>query len=241
MTQGGVQQQQPQQQQQPNEQDRIVSSPNHPPNANAGPDKKVNEGSTVNLDARRSSDPDSGNKITYSWKQLAGRPLVDLGLSADGSTASFAAPSVDRDTVLTYAVTVTDEKGAQDRDTVKVTVNNVETSVPKLGTTNSNNPLDNTTANALSNAQLSDRNNNGNININRTGSANHYSAKYSVIPNVGHHASSNNHRCWGSPIKQHCKYQDNIHYNIQDCFCRYYKDCRDDLSIKHCHRRRNYD
>ena len=79
--QGGVQQQQ----QQPTEQDRIVSPPNRPPNANAGPDKKVNEGATVNLDARRSSDPDTGNKITYSWKQLAGRPL-DLGLSGDAST-----------------------------------------------------------------------------------------------------------------------------------------------------------
>ena len=84
--------------------------------------------------------------------------------------ASFTAPSVDRDTILTFAVIVTDEKGAQDSDGVKVSVNNME-SVPKLGTTNSNNPLDNTTANALSNAQLSDRNNNGNLrnNNNRTG------------------------------------------------------------------------
>ena len=141
-------------------------APNHPPNANAGLDKKVNEGSTVNLDARRSSDPDNGNKITYSWKQLAGRPLLDLGLSADGSGASFNAPSVDRDTILTYAVTVTDEKGAQGRDTVKVLIKNVNTvSGPnKIGTIKSNNAIGNTTSNALTNAQISLRNNNVNNN-----------------------------------------------------------------------------
>ena len=67
---------------QPNEQ---VIIRNQPPNANAGPDKKVNEGSTVILDARHSSDPDIGNKVTYSWRQISGRPIATLGFSGDGS------------------------------------------------------------------------------------------------------------------------------------------------------------
>ena len=139
-TQNKVQQQQPvredqQQAQQPTEKQQPIVTPNHRPSANAGPDKKVNEGAIVVLDAGHSSDPDTGNKITYSWKQLAGRPLVDLGLSADASIASFTAPDVNRDATFTFVVSVKDDKGAQDLDTVKVLVKNLDTVTLRLPAT----------------------------------------------------------------------------------------------------------
>ena len=74
-----VQQNQQQQTQQPIEKQQPIVTPNHRPSANAGPDKKVNEGAIVVLDSSHSTDPDIGNKIIYSWRQIAGRPLVDLG------------------------------------------------------------------------------------------------------------------------------------------------------------------
>ena len=142
-TQNKVQQQQPvqedqqQQAQQPTEKQQPIVTPNHRPNANAGPDKKVNEGAIVVLDASHSSDPDIGNKIIYSWRQIAGRPLVDLGQSADASIASFTAPDVNRDSTFTFVVSVKDDKGAQDLDTVRVLVKNLDTGTPS--TTGNNN------------------------------------------------------------------------------------------------------
>ena len=180
-TPSGVQQPPTQEQTQQQSKKQQITIPNHPPNANVGPDKKVNEGSTVVLDARHSSDPDDGNQITYSWRQIAGRPLVELGLSSDSSTASFTAPNVDRDTVITYVLTVTDENGAQDRDIVKVSVKNTDAGTSRLGTINSNNVLStntpgntnsnnlvaNQTTKALTNAEKNNNNNNNdNLNAN---------------------------------------------------------------------------
>jgi hypothetical protein len=61
-----VQEDEQQQAQQPNEKKQPIVTPNHRPSANAGPDKKVNEGAIVVLDSSHSSDPDIGNKIIYS-------------------------------------------------------------------------------------------------------------------------------------------------------------------------------
>jgi hypothetical protein len=160
-------QQQQQEQQHSNDQEsQNTASPNHIPKANAGPDKKVREGATVILDAHRSSDPDSGDKIAYSWTQISG-PQISLGVSSDDKIASFIAPRVVRDTVLTYALTVTDENGAQDRDIINVSVENIDGDTAK----SNNNVLGNTTANTLITLQNGLRNTNTNTNTNTNNNA----------------------------------------------------------------------
>ena len=112
----------------------------------------MNEGAVVVLDASHSSDPDIGNKIIYSWRQIAGRPLVDIGLSADASTASFTAPDVNRDSTFTFVVSVKDDKGAQDLDSVKVLVKNLDTGIPSTtGNKNVASEQTNTNANVKTN------------------------------------------------------------------------------------------
>lgn len=97
-------------------------SPNTPPNANAGNDQTVNEGTNVNLSGAGSSDPD-GDTLAFSWAQIAG-PTVTLSGAAT-ATPSFVAPQVTTTTVLTFRLTVNDGRGGTDTDDVNVNVLNV--------------------------------------------------------------------------------------------------------------------
>jgi hypothetical protein len=99
----------------------VPGSANQPPTANAGPDQTVNEGATVTLPGS-GSDPD-GAIASYSWSQTVG-PTVTLN-NANTATASFIAPAVTANTLLTFRLTVTDNAGATGTDTVNVTVNDV--------------------------------------------------------------------------------------------------------------------
>jgi acetyl esterase/lipase len=91
---------------------------NVPPTANAGSSKTVLAGSAVSLPGS-GTDPD-GIIVSYAWTQTAG-PIVALA-NALTATAAFTAPQVSASTVLTFRLTVTDDRGAAASATVSVTV-----------------------------------------------------------------------------------------------------------------------
>jgi hypothetical protein len=99
---------------------------NLPPIANAGSDQRVNE-SAVNvvLNGSGSNDPDNDSIVSYLWTQTAG-PAVTL-TEANTAVPTFVAPSVNTETILTFALKVTDSRGATSAtaDTVNVLVKNV--------------------------------------------------------------------------------------------------------------------
>ena len=92
---------------------------NRPPEADAGPDRTVEEGLPVALDGTGSSDPD-GDAISFSWTQTAG-PAVMLSDPA-APVPTFTAPQVEADTVLVFQLAVNDGESASHPDVVSVTV-----------------------------------------------------------------------------------------------------------------------
>jgi hypothetical protein len=97
-----------------------VSWVNLAPTANAGLDETVGEGVLVALDGSGSNDPDDGID-TYLWSQTAGTPVT---LSPPTSpTPQFTAPYVvTGGEALRFRLTVTDEGGLSDTDTVIINV-----------------------------------------------------------------------------------------------------------------------
>ena len=107
------------------------SFPNNGPTANAGADQTaVTSAATVTLDGSGSSDPDTGDTLTYLWTQTAGTPVVTLS-STTASGPTFTAPTLganDTAVNLTFSLIVTDDKSnASSADTVTITVNPPET------------------------------------------------------------------------------------------------------------------
>ena len=105
-----------------------------PPVANAGEDRSVAPGTQVTLGAA----PED-QQSRYAWMQI-GAPKVMLG---DAATArpTFVAPSVMRDTVLTFKLTVITASGISMADTVDITVNpspRVKSSFPAVTLSTSN-------------------------------------------------------------------------------------------------------
>jgi hypothetical protein len=91
-----------------------------PPVAHAGTNKTVDEGELVSLNALSSSDPD-GYIASYLWQQISG-PTVSLS-SSTSSTPYFEAPyGIQSNVNLTFKLTVTDNSGLKDTDTVVITV-----------------------------------------------------------------------------------------------------------------------
>lgn len=94
------------------------------PVANAGPDTSYNEGAAVTLSAGLSSDADVGTTLTFTWRQVGGSPTVTL-TNPTTVNASFTAPQVTFNQVLTFEVIVEDGFGGVDSDFVLITINNV--------------------------------------------------------------------------------------------------------------------
>ena len=99
--------------------DTVDITINSPPVADAGSDQTVNTGVTVTLDASGSNDPDTGDTLSYDWMQTAGT-TVTLS-SATAVNPTFTATSTPA--TLTFEVTVTDDRGGSDSDTVDVKIN----------------------------------------------------------------------------------------------------------------------
>lgn len=95
------------------------------PVANAGADKTVDAGATVELVA---GGTDSDGRITgYQWTQLTGTKVSLTAIDLDAAHFSFVAPSTGAEdsTTLEFRLQVTDNDGATATDTVVFTINRV--------------------------------------------------------------------------------------------------------------------
>ena len=108
---------------------QILNITNHIPTVDAGPDRTVNERSSVTLSGS-AHDPDAGDALTYSWSQDSGTPVT----LADNDTLrpQFTAPGVTSDEEIAFTFTATDTAGASAGDTVTITVRDVPMSVSSV-------------------------------------------------------------------------------------------------------------
>jgi hypothetical protein len=102
-----------------------INNVNHPPVADAGTNFPVQWGHLVSLSGS-GTDPDSEEQplLTYEWTAPAG-----VTLSGSGANVSFTAPTIPSpmytgEQVLTFTLSATDPNGAQNEDTIDVTVTN---------------------------------------------------------------------------------------------------------------------
>ena len=97
-----------------------VTWQNEPPQANAGPDQTVDEGSVVTLDGSSSLDIDD-RVAAYQWAQTGG-PTVTLS-NPTSSNPFFTAPTVGTGGAsLTFDLTVTDAGGLSNTDSCVVNI-----------------------------------------------------------------------------------------------------------------------
>jgi hypothetical protein len=94
---------------------------NQVPVADAGNDSTYNPRVTATLDGSASNDAD-GNIVAYQWVQVSGRS-VTLN-NANQAIATFTTPGVKRNRTrtLVFELTVTDDDGASNTDTVVIAV-----------------------------------------------------------------------------------------------------------------------
>jgi predicted secreted protein len=101
-----------------------VMPPNQPPVADAGVDQTIAPGDTVTLDGSGSADPD-GRIAGYAWVQTSGTPVTLSG--ATTAQPTFVTPPLTGSGTLSlsFALTVTDDRGATASASVTVTVAHV--------------------------------------------------------------------------------------------------------------------
>jgi hypothetical protein len=102
----------------------VPQSQNTPPIANAGSDCIIPEGDPVVLDGSASGDPD-GTIVTYHWIQTAGTTITLSDAAA--VKPDFTAPQVvsSAGETLKFQLTVTDNGGLTNTDTVFINVNDL--------------------------------------------------------------------------------------------------------------------
>ena len=107
-----------------------VEETNGAPTADAGDDQTVAAGESVTLDASGSADPNPDDTLSYSWTESTGSEVTLDG--AETATPTFTAPDVGAETTLSFDLTVSDNDGASDTDSVNVTVQPPEAAVFEL-------------------------------------------------------------------------------------------------------------
>jgi len=96
---------------------------NQTPVANVQKTVTVDGGEQVILNGAASSDPD-GNIVNYNWAQTSGSPSISFTKTQSSqATTSFIAPNVN--TVLIFQLSVTDNNGATNTNSVTVTISEV--------------------------------------------------------------------------------------------------------------------
>jgi hypothetical protein len=92
-------------------------------------------GYEVTLDASASTDTDStdmDNPITaYLWQQTAGESVL-TGISLQGDSVAFTAPILGDANAVTITVTVTDQEGATDVETVNLNIQSSADTLPEV-------------------------------------------------------------------------------------------------------------
>ena len=101
---------------------------NQYPVADAGEDQLVNPEDMVTLDGSSSYDSD-GTVEGYLWAQNGGTSVTLSDTEPENGIATFTAPSVDGNVVLTFSLTVEDNLGDTGTDLVSIVVSGGETSI----------------------------------------------------------------------------------------------------------------
>jgi len=103
-----------------------IAAVNQPPVAEAGPNKDILETETVTLDGS-ATDPD-GDAMTFEWSCDGGSidPIIGSVDAGGNAQTIYTPPPVDIDTNYICTLTITDDGGLSDEDTVTVTVKNDE-------------------------------------------------------------------------------------------------------------------
>ena len=90
-------------------------------------------GYEVTLDATTSSDtdsPDADNPIAaYSWQQTAGEPVLN-GISLQGTSLAFFTPILTATNSVSITLTVIDQEGAEDAETVTLNIQSSADTLP---------------------------------------------------------------------------------------------------------------
>ena len=113
-----------------------VTAGNLPPDADAGPDRRVDSGATVELDGSASMDRD-GEITSYAWARTGGTTGASVTLSGKNTTQpTFTAKPLvpgTGDVIHIFTLTVTDNDGGTGDDTVTVTVTPIVPLVAEAG------------------------------------------------------------------------------------------------------------